>query len=103
MTILFYKRHLELKTPLELTQLIFAGSKLSAKFCATYSCTRVLFTLTAPRNHMQTEPIMLLCPEALLYCPNAGQKVVSSNLTVTNINLQGQGEKSIWMEELPMI
>lgn len=52
---------------------------------------------------MQTEPIMLLCPEALFYCPNAGQEVMSSNLTVTNVNLQGQGEKSIWTEELPVI
>lgn len=52
---------------------------------------------------MQTEPIMLLCPEALFYCPNAGHKVMASNLTVANVNLQGQGEKSIWTEELPVI
>lgn len=103
MTILFSKRNLELKNPLEFTQLICAGSKLSAKFCATYSCTCILFMLTAPRNHMQTEPIMLLCPEALFYCPNAGHKVMASNLTVANVNLQGQGEKSIWTEELPVI
>lgn len=98
MPTLFYRRNFELKTPSELAQSKFTGNKIQPVF------SHALFaigTTAGPRDHRQTEPIMLLCPQALP-CTDV-MMVKSSKFTETSQNLQHQGEISIWAEELPMI